>query len=146
MFRFRRAVRFAEVDAARLVFFARFLDYCHDALEAMFAGLPGGYPRLTMVEDVGIPTVRVGARFQAPLRYGDVALFETEVVRIGRTSVEVRHTVRREADGEVCAVIEQVFVTSRLSTLTPVPVPPHVRVLLEAHIGSSTVASAGDQS
>ena len=146
MFCFRRPVRFADVDAARLVFVPRLLDYAHDALESLFAGLPGGYPHLTMVEDIGIPTVRLLARFEAPLRYGDVALFEIDVLRIGRTSVEVRHTIRREGDGEICAVIEQVFVTSRLSTLTPVPVPPSVRALLGAHVVPDAAVRPGDPS
>ena len=37
MFRHVRPVRFAEVDAARIVYFARYLDFCHDALEAFSA-------------------------------------------------------------------------------------------------------------
>jgi len=134
MFTYRRPVRFAEVDAARLVFFARFHEFCHDALEALFAALPGGYPHLTQVRDIGIPTVHISTDFTAPLRYGDAALFEIEVLEVGRTSVTFRHTVRREADGAVCAVIRQVVVTTKLATLEPVPVPADVRALVEAHL------------
>jgi YbgC/YbaW family acyl-CoA thioester hydrolase len=136
VFQFRRPVRFAEVDAARLVFFARYLDYCHDALEALFAELPGGYPALTMTRDIGIPTVRVESTFSAPLRYGDIARFDVEVLRLGNTSVTVRHTVRRERDAELCATIEQVFITARLSSLEPVPLPPDVRALFGKHLVS----------
>ena len=57
--RHERPVRFADVDAARIVYFARYLDYCHDAIEALFGGLPGGYAHLTMARDVGVPSVRV---------------------------------------------------------------------------------------
>jgi 4-hydroxybenzoyl-CoA thioesterase len=134
MFHFRRPVRFADVDAARIVFFARYHDYCHDALEGLFEALEGGYPRLTMVRDVGIPTVRLDTTYKAALRYGDVALFEIEVLRIGGSSVKVRHTVRRERDREVCATIEQVFVAVNLTSLQPVPLPDDVRAVLEAHL------------
>ena len=134
MFTYRRPVRFAEVDAARLVFFARVHEYCHDALEAFFAALPGGYAHLIQARDIGIPTVHISTDFTAPLRYGDVAVFDVEVLRIGRTSVTFRHTVRREADGAVCAVIRQVVVTTKLATLEPVPVPADVRALVEAHL------------
>jgi 4-hydroxybenzoyl-CoA thioesterase len=134
MFHFRRPVRFADVDAARIVFFARYHDYCHDTLEGLFEALQGGYPHLTMVRDVGIPTVRLDTIYRAALRYGDVALFEIEVLHIGRSSVKVRHTVRRERDREVCATIEQVFVTVSLTSFDPVPLPDDVRAVLEAHL------------
>ena len=136
MFSYRRPVRFAEVDAARLVFFARFLEYCHDALEALFADLAGGYAQLTLVRDIGIPTVSIRVEYQAPLRYGDVALLEIDVLKIGRSSVTVRHTIRRESDQTVCAVVEQVFVTARLSTLETVPIPGDAREILERHLVS----------
>ena len=84
MFRYERPVRFADVDAARMVFFGRFCDYCHDALEALFKQIDGGYPRLTMVRDVGVPTVHIEFDFKAPLRYGDVAIIEVEVLRMSR--------------------------------------------------------------
>ena len=153
MFTYRRPVRFAEVDAARLVFFPRFLEYCHDALEALFAELPGGYAHLTQVRDIGIPTVRVEMDFAAPLRYGDVAIIEIEVLEVGRTSVRVRHTIRREHSGgggspgggeglqpcdppapaPVCAIATHVFVTTRLTTLEAVSVPEDVRAILKRH-------------
>ena len=65
MFVFLRPVRFADVDAARIVFFARYLEYCHDALEALFGQLPGGYAALTMERDVGIPSVHVEVDYRA---------------------------------------------------------------------------------
>ena len=133
MFTYHRPVRFADVDAARIVFFARFLEYCHDALEALFAGLPGGYPHLTMVRDLGIPTVHVEMDFEAPLRYGDVARIEITVLAVGRTSVTFRHAIHRDADGVRCATIRHVIVLTRLSTLTAEPLPDDVRALLEAH-------------
>lgn len=137
---FRRPVRFGDVDAARLVFFPRFLEYCHDALEALFAHLDGGYPRLTQERGVGIPTVRVECDFRAPLRYGDVARLEIDVLALGRASVTVRHTIRRDADGMACATVRHVFVTAALATLVPVPIPDDVRGLLSRHL----VAAAGD--
>ena len=50
MFRYERPVRFAEVDAARIVFFARYLDFCHDALEALSTPQP-----ISPQPGVGIP-------------------------------------------------------------------------------------------
>jgi len=141
MFVFRRPVRFAEVDAAGLVFFPRYHEYCHDALEALFAELPdGGYAALIRGRDLGIPTVRLETDFEAPLRYGDVARFEIDVLRIGRTSVRFRHTVRRESDSTVVARIQHVVVTARISVLGPVPVPGDIRAILERHLLPAAVS------
>lgn len=134
MFLYQRPVRFADVDAARLVFFARFLDYCHEAIEAMFAGLEGGYPHMVQARDLGIPTVRVNAEFVSPLRYGDVARFEIDVLRLGRASFTLRHTIRRDGDGALAATIVHVVVMARLATLTPQPIPDDIRSLLARHL------------
>jgi 4-hydroxybenzoyl-CoA thioesterase len=134
MFVYRRAVRFAEVDAARLVFFSRYVEYCHDAMEALFAALPGGYEDFTMRRDLGLPTVRLEIEYRAPLRYGDVARLETDVLRVGRTSITLRHRIWRDADDALVTVVEQVVVVTRLSTLVPQPVPDDVRGLFDAHL------------
>lgn len=129
-FRYERPVRFAEVDAARIVFFARYLDYCHDGLEALFAELPGGYAHLTMVRDVGVPSVHLEVDYRAPLRFGDVALLDITVERIGTTSVTFRHDITRKSDGVPVATVRQVVVTARISAIEAVTVPDDVRALL----------------
>ena len=76
---------------------------CHDALEAFFGELPGGYAALFRERDLGVPTVHLETDFKSPLRYGDVARFEMAVERVGRTSLTFHHTIRRESDGIVAA-------------------------------------------
>jgi 4-hydroxybenzoyl-CoA thioesterase len=134
MFVFRRPIRFCEIDAARLVFFARFFDYCHEALEALFAEFPGGYPRMVQERDLGIPTVRLQADFRAPLRYGDVARFELHVLRIGTTSVTVKYEVKRDADDLLVATITHVIVLASFSSLRPRSIPDDLRALFAQHL------------
>lgn len=134
MFRYERPVRFAEVDAARIVFFARYLDFCHEALEALFAPLPGGYAHLTMVRGVGVPSVRVEVEYAAPLRYGDTALIDVSVERLGGRSVTFVHALTRAADGVRCATVRQVVVVCRLDALRSVDIPDDVRALLARHL------------
>ena len=138
MFRHVRPVRFAEVDAARIVYFARYLDFCHDALEALFGALPGGYPQLTMVRGIGIPSVRVEADYLAPLRYGDTALIDVSVERLGQRSITFVHTLPRAAAGVPCATVRQVVVLCRLDELVSVDIPADVRALLTVHLSLPT--------
>jgi len=128
-----RQVHFEDVDAAGIVFFPVFLNYCHDALEALFGALEGGYPRFINERRLGVPTVHVDADYRAPLRYGDVARLETSVLRIGNSSFTLGYHITRAADGAQVAQIEHIVVTTDLATMRAVPIPTDVRALLEAH-------------
>jgi 4-hydroxybenzoyl-CoA thioesterase len=138
MFVFRRPVRFGDVDVAGIVFFPRYHEYCHDALEAFFGELPGGYATLVRTRDLGVPTVHLETEFKHPLRFGDVARFETVIERIGRTSVTFHHTIRRDGDDIVAATVRHVIVLTRITTLTPVPVPDDILVLLRKYRDART--------
>jgi len=128
-----RAVRFEEVDAAGIVFFARFLNYAHEAMEALLGGLDGGYVRLVNERRIGMPAVHVECDFRAPLRFGDVARIETRAARIGNKSVTFRYDFFRKEGGVDVATIAHVCAVTDLTTMRAIPVPDDVRALLEKH-------------
>ena len=129
-----RPVKFEEVDAAGILYFARFFTFCHDAMEHLFDALPGGYVGLITKRRIGFPAVHVAGDFRAPLRYGDVALIEVSVARIGETSATFRYELRRESDGADIASFEHVTVATSLDTMTKLRLPDDVRAVLEAHV------------
>ena len=133
MFVFERAVRFEEVDAAGIVFFARFFEYCHGAMERFFDGVPGGYVDLITKRRVGFPAVHIDAKWTAPLRYGDAMRIEVVIPRIGTTSCTFRYRFLRAADGALVATIDHVTVATALDTMTKTPLPPDCRTLLDSH-------------
>lgn len=133
MFVYERPVRFEEVDTAGIVFFARFLSYAHEAMEALLGGLDGGYVRLVNERRIGMPAVHVSCDFRSPLRFGDVARIETHVVRIGNKSVAYRYAFFRKQDGVDVATVEHVCAVTNLDAMRAVPVPDDVRGLLEKH-------------
>lgn len=129
-----RVVRFEEIDAAGIVFYARFSNYCHDAMERFFDDLPGGYPELIMRRKVGFPAVHVTSDFAAPLRYGDVARIEGTVTQLGTTATHFHFKVLRASDSTLVATMKHVHVCSDLTTMTKLPFPPDVRAALERHL------------
>jgi len=144
MFRHEHRVRFAEVDAAGVMFFSRALEYCHEALEALLDAAPGGAARLMRERDLGTPTVHVRADYRAPLRYGDTAVVETGVLAVGDASIRLRHRISRLSDGEVSATVEHVIVTARMSRFESVPVPPDLRELFARHLVDRADPRAGE--
>jgi len=127
---FSRPVRFEEVDAAGIVFFARYLHICHDAMEAVFDPLPGGYRALIMERRIGFPAVHTDCDYSAPLRYGDIVRVDTNVVRVGTTSVTFAFTLVRTRDEAVAAKITHVTVVCSLDTMEKTPIPDDVRAVL----------------
>jgi 4-hydroxybenzoyl-CoA thioesterase len=132
-FVFERPVRFDEVDAAGILFFARFFNYAHDAMEGFFGQLPGGYVRLINERHVGLPAVHVEADFLSPLRFGDVALIEVSIAHIGRSSCAFRHAMTRADNGAKVAVVKQVCAAVDLRAMKAVPIPDDIRALLSRH-------------
>jgi 4-hydroxybenzoyl-CoA thioesterase len=131
---FDRPIRFDEVDAAGIVFFARFLQYAHEAMDHLFAPLEGGYAALILERRVGLPAVRIEVDFKAPLRYGETVRIETSVSRVGRRSAALRYRMLRARDGVLSADLRHTVVTTDLATLTSCPMPDDVRALLDAHL------------
>lgn len=97
-FRTRVLVRFSDIDPAGVVYFPRFLHYCHTAMEDFFADELGmSYARLFAEHRCGFPAVHLETDFRRPLRYGDTVEIEVEIVKVGRTSVTWRYTLRTGA-------------------------------------------------
>ena len=134
VFVYERPVRFEDVDAAGIVFFSRFLSYCHEAMEALFDEVEGGYVRLVRDRRIGVPAVHVECDFKHPLRYGDVARIETTVEKLGRTSVSFRYAIARASDGAPIASILHVCAVSDLVALKAILIPDDVRAALSRHL------------
>jgi len=135
-----RPVRFEEVDAAGIVFFARFFHYCHEVMETFFdEGLPRGpsglrgYADLITRRRIGFPAVHVDVDYTAPLRYGDVARIALTVAKVGTSSTTLRYAFTRMPDGAAAAVVQHVVVSSSLDAMKKMPLPDDVRALLVAH-------------
>jgi 4-hydroxybenzoyl-CoA thioesterase len=144
LFLYERPVRFEDVDATGIVFFSRFFNYCHEAMEALLAPIDGAYAGLIMDRRLGLPAVRAEAEFKTPLRFGDTARIEVTVARVGTKSCELHYHFTRMNDGAHVATVRHVVVLCDLGTITSAPIPVDVRKVLESHLvvgrrrGSST--------
>lgn len=132
----RHRVGFDEVDAAGIVYFARFFTWCHDAMEAMLAPLAGGYIELVMARRLGLPAVHVEADYGAPLRFGDEVLVEASVERLGTSSVALRFEIVRSPGREPVALVKHVVALVDLGAIRSQPLPDDVRAVFERYLRS----------
>jgi 4-hydroxybenzoyl-CoA thioesterase len=131
---FERPIKFEDVDAAGIVFFARFVSYAHEAMEHFFSSLDGGYPRLIMERRVGLPAVHLDVSFRAPARYGEVLRIETSVSKLGNRSAVLHYRMFDARRGHLCAEISHTVVLSDLRTISSIDMPADVRARLAEHL------------
>lgn len=135
MILYERPVRFEDVDAAQIVFFARFLGYAHEAMEHFFASVEGRYVGMITQRKIGLPAVRVEIDFRAPLRYGDIVRIETSCEKLGNKSAVLLYRMFRSSDSALSAEVRHTVVTTDLVTMKSCPMPDDVRRQLEANLG-----------
>jgi 4-hydroxybenzoyl-CoA thioesterase len=127
-------VRFDEIDAAGIVYFACFFTWCHDAMEAMLGPIDGGYVGLVRTRKLGLPAVHVEADYAAPLHFGDGVRIAVVVERVGRSSVALRFELSRLPDSQTVATIRHVVALTDLTAMRALPLPDDVREVLERHL------------
>jgi YbgC/YbaW family acyl-CoA thioester hydrolase len=129
-FRFleRLRVRWAEIDAQRIVFNAHYLTYLDTAVAGYWRALALPY-EATMAELHGDLFVRKATlEYQASARYDDVIDVGIKCARIGNSSLLFAGTVFRQE--EPLVVGELVYVFADTEGGGALPVPPALRAVL----------------
>lgn len=129
VFEFEKKVRFGEIDQAGIVYYPRFFNFYHLAMEEFFEEAVGTpYPEIIKGWKVGFPTVHVEADFTVPLQFGDVTVISLSIVKLGRSSVRMRYRVRRH-DGVLCAEAQLTTVCVDMTTFRARPIPEELRAI-----------------
>jgi YbgC/YbaW family acyl-CoA thioester hydrolase len=125
-----RAVAFQDVDAAGIVFFVRFFEYCHDALFAFLGSRGISMPEILASGRWGAPLAHVEADYTMPLRFGDRFTVGITNVTIGGSSMRVDYRVTSARDKSVCSA-HMVHVFIDRTSMRPCPAPQSVRDALK---------------
>lgn len=127
-FRMRRTIRFGDVDSAGIVYYPRYLHFCHVAMEEYFRevlGMP--YPTLLRNDRLGFPAVSLAVQFHRPLRYGDEVEVEAAIERVGETSLAWRFRFVAPGSEQVLSQANVVTVGLNLDTFEKQRVPEWLR-------------------
>ncbi len=125
VFTAERRVRFADCDAAGIVFYPRYFEMLNGVVEDWFAGpLGASFRELHLERHVSVPTAAVEARFIAPSRLEDHLTFALTVTRLGGASCTLRHRISSGGQLRFEATQTVVYVGP---ALTPKPWPEPLR-------------------
>jgi 4-hydroxybenzoyl-CoA thioesterase len=120
-----RRVRFADCDAAGIVFFPRYFEMLNGVVEDWFAGPLGvSFRELHLERHVSVPTAAVEARFMAPSRLEDELTFSLTVTKLGGASCGLRHVIQSGGERRFEATQTIVHVGA---SLKPEPWPDALR-------------------
>ncbi|HVY04593.1 MAG TPA: thioesterase family protein [Burkholderiales bacterium] len=133
VFRVAYPIRFSHCDPAGQVYFPRFFDLLHDAMEDWFnTGLQERFADLLMTQQLGTPTVGTHCDFLSPARFGDLLTIELAISRLGNSSVELQFDASIE--GRACLKCRHTICLFSKQTLKAIPIPEGLRSRMQEYV------------
>ncbi len=133
-FRIRQPVRHPDVDRAGIVYFPRFYDFFHRALEDFFQQEVGlAYWDAAERLGVAFPVVHIETDFERPLQHGDAVTVELSTLKVGVHSVSIRYAVIRPGEDAPASVSTIVLACIGVPSWKKAPLPEAVRAAFERH-------------
>ena len=128
----RRRVEFRDTDAAGIVHFSVFFNYMEEAEHAFLRNLGLDVFLLDNETAISFPRVAAKCDYRSPIRFGELVDVETNIERIGKSSVTYKFLFRRDetviAEGQVTAACCEL---TEGGTPRSVAIPENVRAKLE---------------
>ncbi|MEO8164847.1 MAG: thioesterase family protein [Betaproteobacteria bacterium] len=136
IFRVEYPIRFSHCDPAGQVYFPRFFDLLHDAMEDWFnTGLQERFADLLMNQQLGTPTVGTQCDFLSPARFGDTLAIELSILRLGNSSVELKFEA--SIDGRACFKCRHTICMFSKATLKAVAIPKPLRERMQEYVAAA---------
>lgn len=124
-FRYYLRVRYAECDAQKVVFNARYGDYVDLAVTEFTRAC--GLNQTGMFVDFDYQVVKQTTEWRAPARFDDVLELSVSTKHIGNTSFALLVEFRVANQSAVIAATETVYVNIDSKAMTKMPLSQHIR-------------------
>jgi len=126
-----RPIRFQDVDAAGIIYFARVLEYCHDAFLGLLRRAGIDLAAVLREGKWGMPLGHAEADYLGPMRFGDDVVVEIVRLDLGERSLHVGARVR-SPEGRVLAIGQAVHVCIDRVTFRSRALPEETAAALKA--------------
>ena len=131
-YRTTRPLRFGDCDPSGIAYFPAYFNILVGVVEEFFADIGASWPALFRERKLGMPTVKFDVTYTSPGMHGDVLDWELRVLKVGRSSLTLSHTISRGDTGLWSAT--QVLVATTLETHSSVPWPDDIRAALTSRL------------
>jgi acyl-CoA thioester hydrolase len=126
-------VRFGETDPYGVAYFAAILDYFKRGMDEFLRsrGLSPDLAYRNRKGNYGFPVVASHCRYRSPVRFDDLLMLRTRIVRVERSGATFGFSLfRTEAGKEVLAAEGRVSCRSIDASWTPIPLPAELKNIL----------------
>ena len=123
-------VRYAECDAQKVVFNARYADFVDVAVTEFMRAI--GFEKEMVSGELDYQLVRQTLEWKAPARFDQVLAIAVSARQLGTTSFALRTEFRVADRDAIIATGETVYVLVDAATLQKRELPPRFRAALEA--------------
>ena len=127
-------IRIHDVDAAGIVFFAKYFTLAHNVYEQFLADIGHSIPKAIDDGVYIIPIAHSECRYLSPMRHGDQITAELRLKEIRGTSFIVEVTLAG-ANGVHRATVTTRHVCVSTHTMKPIPLPESLRSALQPFAG-----------
>jgi acyl-CoA thioester hydrolase len=124
-------VRWSDVDHAGIIFYGAYVRFFEIAETEMFRSLGLPYGEFFDRYGIWLPRVHFDCDFTYPARLDDRLRVAAYISHFGHSSLTLSFNVLHASAHRLCATAREVLVCTDRHTLTPQPLPPAVRALLE---------------
>jgi 4-hydroxybenzoyl-CoA thioesterase len=125
-------LRFGDCDQSGTAYYPAYLKLLDSVVEEFWSDLGWPWHHTIPTDGWGTPTVHLTCDFARASRMGDTLTFRLTVLKIGRSSLRLAHSIHCGDDLRWTA--EQVLAACRISTYEAMPWPPEVRAKLESFL------------
>lgn len=127
-----RELRFGDCDISGTAYFPSYLDILNGVNEEFWAHIGFPWHEIIWRDRWGTPTVHLSCDFSKPSLFGETLSFELQVVKVGRSSVTIKHRIL--CKDELRWTSTQVLAASDLDKHTSISWPDTVRDALLARL------------
>ena len=120
-FHYTRIVRFAETDAAGVVYFANLFQFCHEAYEASLAAAEIDLKDFFCQPKIAFPIIHSEADFFRPLTCGDSLDIELVPVLLEPEKYEIYYNIRLGDRTVATATTHHVCIDPHQRSRQPLP-------------------------
>ena len=118
-FRTKRMLNFGDCDISGTAYYPAYLNILNNVNEEFWEHLGWTWYQIMIKERWGTPTVHLSCDFSVPSYFGQELDFEVRVLKVGRSSLTLHHTVSH--NGETRWKSKQVLAASDIDKHNSIP-------------------------
>jgi 1,4-dihydroxy-2-naphthoyl-CoA hydrolase len=124
-----RAVRFQDIDAAGIIFFAKTFEFFHDAYVECLQHHGVELSQVLASNTWIAPIVHAESDYKHPMRFGDHLVVEISGAQLKERSMTVEYTIRNAEKTSATGKTAHAFIDK--TSMRPCSIPPEIRAIFE---------------